>query len=292
MMAEKYNLFITVLAETTPTNQIIDPLTVMFCMLGVGLLAFWQIREPLLGSLNRCPIRRNRLPLFFPFFQLFVWLVAAGLLNEILRKILFSRPEHTIQFVQSLVLAAMEIAMAALFVLTARFAFVRGLKGFGLRFRTVGKDIFWAGVNLVAIYPVILLSLWLTIQAGQWFVGPEFDLQKHQTLVELNQAGPMWMKIGLIFSVVAVAPIFEELLFRGLLQSVLTAYLAKPWLSIGITSLLFASLHYGTHFFGIFALSCCLGYAYEKSGSLLRPIFIHVFFNASSVLAVLLFGAK
>ncbi|MBM4102577.1 MAG: CPBP family intramembrane metalloprotease [Planctomycetes bacterium] len=277
-----------ILAQYIQTIQITDLLTMLVFVVGVGLLIVWQVREPLLSALDRCPVRRNRLPLFFPFLQLFVWVAAMWLLGEILKKTLASRPESTMQFAQNLVVAALEVVMSAFFVLTARFAFVRGLKGFGLRFRTIGKDIFWAAVNLVAAYPAILLLLWLTIQAGRLFVGPDFELQKHQTLVELQNAATA-IKIFLIIATLFIVPVFEELLFRGLLQSTLTAYLARPWASIALTSMAFAAMHPGTHFFGIFALSCCLGYAYEKSGSILRPIFIHVLFNSASVLAALLF---
>jgi membrane protease YdiL (CAAX protease family) len=267
-------------------------LATLVCLTGVGLLIAWQIQEPLLSSLGRIPARRNRLPLFFPFLQLFVWIAATALLGEILKRTLASRPESVVRFAQTLVLVALEVAMSVFFVLTARFAFVRGLKGFGLRFRTIGKDIFWAAVNLIAAYPVILLLLWLTIQVGRLFVGPDFELPKHQSLVELSGNNPLWMKIFLVFSILVIVPAFEELLFRGLLQSTLTAYLARPWASIALTSVVFAAMHPGTHFFGIFALSCCIGYAYEKSGSLLRPIFIHVLFNSASVLAALLFEVK
>jgi membrane protease YdiL (CAAX protease family) len=273
--------------ENVQIEQITGVLTVVLILLGIGLLICWQAQYPLLSSLERCPVRRNRLPLYFPFFQLFVWLAAIGLLNIILQKALSGRSDTTIELYQNIVLMAVEITMAAFFVLVAQFAFVRGLKGFGLRFRTLGKDLFWAAVNLIAVYPVIIFVLWVTIQAGQWLVGPEFNLQKHQTLEELKNASTA-VKCFLVFSTLIIVPIFEELLFRGLLQSSLMAYLIKPWLAIGITSVLFASMHPGTHFLGIFALSICLGYAYEKSGSLLRPILIHIFFNSISVLAVLL----
>ena len=176
--------------------------------------------------------------------------------------------------------------MSIFFVLMARLAFVRELKGFGLQFRTAGKDLFWAAVNLTTVYPVILLALWVTMKTGQLLFGPDFFLEKHETLVELQNA-PVILKCFIVFSTLLVVPVFEELLFRGLIQSVLAAYLKRPWLAIGITSVLFASMHPWTHFLGIFALSVCLGYAYEKSGSLMRSIFIHVLFNTISILAVL-----
>jgi membrane protease YdiL (CAAX protease family) len=286
-MKRVYQDFFAAFMESIQTERIADILMVLFILLGIGLLIIWQVKYPLWSSLERCPIRRNRLPLFFPFLQVFVWLVAIGLLDIILKKVLSGRPDSTIQLAQSIVLTAVEVALAAFFVLTAEFAFVRGLKGFGLRFRTVGKDLFWAAVNLVAVYPVILLALWATIQTGQWLVGPEFNLEKHQTLKELENAS-MGVKCFLIFSTMIVVPVFEELLFRGLMQSTLTAYLTKPWPAIAITSVMFASMHPGTHFAGIFVLSVCLGYAYEKSGSLLRSIFIHILFNTISIVGVLL----
>lgn len=288
-MTKVYRDFFAAFMESIQTEQIADILMVLFILLGIGLLIVWQVRYPLWSSLERCPIRRNRLPLFFPFLQVFVWLAAIGLLDIILKKVLSGRPDSTILLAQSIVLTAVEVALAAFFILTAQFAFVRGLKGFGLRLCTVGKDLFWAAVNLVAVYPVILLALWVTIQAGQWLVGPDFNLEKHQTLEELQNAS-MAFKCFLIFSTLIIVPIFEELLFRGLMQSVLTAYFTKPWPAIAITSVVFASMHPGTHFAGIFVLSAGLGYAYEKSGSLLRPILIHLIFNSISIVAALLSG--
>jgi membrane protease YdiL (CAAX protease family) len=265
---------------------------VLFILLGIGLLICWQARCPLASSLDRCPIRRNRLPMYFPFFQLFVWMLATVLLNVILKKILSGKPDSTIQVAQTAVFTAVEATLAAFFIITAKFAFVRGLKGFGLRLRTVGKDIFWAAVNLTAVYPVILLALWLTIQTGQWISGPEFGLEKHPTLEELVKAS-MMVKCFIVFSTLIVVPVFEELLFRGLIQSTLTAHLGRPWQAIAITSLMFAALHPSvTHFAGLLVLSICLGYAYEKSGSLLRPMLIHVLFNTISITAVLISGLQ
>jgi membrane protease YdiL (CAAX protease family) len=60
------------------------------------------------------------------------------------------------------------------------------------------------------------------------------------------------------------------------------------WLAIAITSALFATIHANPpHWPALFVLSISIGYAYEKSGSLFRPIFIHALFNATSVISVL-----
>ncbi|MFZ9024246.1 MAG: type II CAAX prenyl endopeptidase Rce1 family protein [Anaerohalosphaeraceae bacterium] len=50
----------------------------------------------------------------------------------------------------------------------------------------------------------------------------------------------------------------------------------------------FAILHTPTHIPALFILSVGLGYAYERSGSLLRPILMHIFFNGLSITMTLL----
>ena len=85
-------------------------------------------------------------------------------------------------------------------------------------------------------------------------------------------------------------PVFEEFLFRGLIQSTARSYLKSPWLAIIATSLLFALMHLPEHWPAIFILSLAIGYSYERSGSLFRPIFIHIMFNTANVCAALLAG--
>jgi len=115
----------------------------------------------------------------------------------------------------------------------------------------------------------------------------------------------------IIITTIAVVPVFEEMLFRGMFQTMIRSFFRRSslvarrtshgsrapshealngaWLAIAISSGLFAMIHLNTdHWPALFVLSVCMGYAYEKSGSLLRPIFIHCIFNASSVLSVLI----
>ena len=55
-----------------------------------------------------------------------------------------------------------------------------------------------------------------------------------------------------------------------------------------ITSLLFASIHEDvSHWPSLFVLALGLGYVYEKSGSLLRSIFMHALFNGINIAIVL-----
>jgi membrane protease YdiL (CAAX protease family) len=64
---------------------------------------------------------------------------------------------------------------------------------------------------------------------------------------------------------------------------------AMRWVAIIITSLVFAVIHPLWTAPLIFLLSVCLGYAYERTGSLWVPIVMHAMFNTSSTLMFLLF---
>jgi hypothetical protein len=60
------------------------------------------------------------------------------------------------------------------------------------------------------------------------------------------------------------------------------------WLAVIITSLVFAIIHPLWTAPMIFLLSLCLGYAYERTGSLWVPIIMHAMFNTSSTVMFLL----
>lgn len=262
-------------------NDILFELTLGFYSIGFLLFIARWFAHPF-------PIRRTRLPLFFALMQIIVWLAAAIIANEVLKRILHDKSESAILFAQYAASASLQVVLGTALLCFAQAFFIRGLKGFGLRGKTLFSD-FWQGaLNLLAIYPVILFALQTTILVGILFVGKDFALEQHESLAELAQSGSPAMKILLVASAVLIAPVFEELLFRGLVQSTLTAHLQKPFVSIVITSLIFSAFHPSTHFAGIFVLSCGLGLAYEKSGSLLRSIWMHVLFNSISIIGTLL----
>ena len=98
----------------------------------------------------------------------------------------------------------------------------------------------------------------------------------------------MFVQILLAFVAVVVAPLIEETIFRGLFQTTLRSYLGRPWVAIIVTSVLFTAVHENlTHWPALFVLALGMGYSYEKTGSLWRPIFMHAIFNGMSVAAVM-----
>lgn len=106
-------------------------------------------------------------------------------------------------------------------------------------------------------------------------------------LMQRNEATP-WVLWVTIFNAALLAPVFEEVLFRGHIQTALTAALPwSRWPAIVITSLLFASIHDPWAAPAIFTLSLAIGVAYEWSGSLWVAIGVHVAFNAISTVGFL-----
>ncbi|MBP7075257.1 MAG: CPBP family intramembrane metalloprotease [Rhabdochlamydiaceae bacterium] len=92
-----------------------------------------------------------------------------------------------------------------------------------------------------------------------------------------------------LLSIVVIAPIVEELLFRGTLQQFLKKYFSIKT-SIAVTALIFACFHFsasqGLGNFSLipslFTFACFLGYTYERQGSIFASIGLHLTFNLAS----------
>lgn len=105
---------------------------------------------------------------------------------------------------------------------------------------------------------------------------PEGWTQSYSERVELVRLAPAWM---LYLSSVVVAPLAEELVFRGLVYRSLKGGMPRL-LAAALSSLLFAVLH-GTIVWMLytFLLGVLLCVLYERTRSLLACIACHVAFN-------------
>jgi membrane protease YdiL (CAAX protease family) len=95
-------------------------------------------------------------------------------------------------------------------------------------------------------------------------------------------------RVPIILLAVVVAPVTEELAFRGYLYGVIKRYLgAIP--ALVLSGILFALIHLNLpSFFPLLVLASVFALAYEVSGSLLVPMTMHALFNAFSLILVLL----
>ena len=100
-----------------------------------------------------------------------------------------------------------------------------------------------------------------------------------------------------LLTIVVVAPIVEEIIFRGTLQQWLKRFLPLKF-AIGLSALAFSCFHFssmqGLGNFALipslFVLACFLGYNYERQGSIYASVGLHITFNLISTLQILFFS--
>jgi membrane protease YdiL (CAAX protease family) len=92
-----------------------------------------------------------------------------------------------------------------------------------------------------------------------------------------------------LLGTVFFAPVFEEIIFRGLLYATLRRRLACPVAAI-LSAAIFAIAHgYGAAGFGsVFVSGLLWAIAYERTGSLLPNTAAHVLNNVAAAVGVLL----
>jgi len=168
-----------------------------------------------------------------------------------------------------------------------------GLAAFGLSLRDRGRTVRTGLATLAFIVPAAFLTLALFGWLGR-LLGFEAPAVAHEGLLQILEA-PLAIRVVFIATAAVAAPLVEEMVFRGMLQTTLRqgGLTPGPWSAILIVSALFAGIHVPalTTYLalpGLFVLAVGMGYAYEKSGSLWPPIVIHAVFNGVNLAAVLL----
>jgi membrane protease YdiL (CAAX protease family) len=265
-----------------------DPMMYGFLGAGIVVLIVLTIRRicwPQKFTLKGTPGRPNRVN---PAFLL-APLLAVALVQALFGTFFPKQLDHTGSLdsqtipIKLIAVAAMQFAWLATALVIAYAGFPLGLaRGLGLSARHWIYDSLRAVVAVLAVLPMTSLAL----VVSQWLMGQ----QKHemlQILERLPQLGLQW-KLLLAFSAIVLAPVTEEIFFRGLCQSVLRKYLKRPWAAVLITAALFAAMHATSELPALPALmilGIVLGYNYERTGRLWAPILIHSMFNALSIVA-------
>jgi len=150
---------------------------------------------------------------------------------------------------------------------------------FGVDRMPVGRSLLLGISLLVSAYPMVFVvdyvaSILLRVNSAN-------DSQEIIRIFENAPAAAQ--RIPIILLAVVIAPVAEELTFRGYLYAVIKRYFgAVPaLLSSGI---LFALIHLNlASFFPLLVLALVFTVAYELSGSLLVPMTMHATFNAISL---------
>lgn len=166
----------------------------------------------------------------------------------------------------------------------AAFSFRRGLAGFGLTTRRLPRDLLVGLGLLLAFDPIGAGLLWFANAIMLWLGMEPPDHRFVQFLHDPNTPDAirplLWLGPALI------APIAEEVFFRGMLQTVLRRTLRSRLFGVLVAAGIFGFAHYNQPqavlpllVFGLFT-----GIAYERTGSLVGPIAFHAIFNLKNLL--------
>jgi membrane protease YdiL (CAAX protease family) len=101
-----------------------------------------------------------------------------------------------------------------------------------------------------------------------------------------------WIMLAVV---VIGAPVSEEIIYRGFIQTALARMTRSHWFAILATTGLFAIVHLGAvtwyALLPLAVLSVMMGLAYARTGVLWVPIAVHALFNASNVVMAMIANA-
>ncbi len=152
----------------------------------------------------------------------------------------------------------------------------------------IGAGCLLVSLPLVYASSVVSTSVYEIVTRSTIHEPIAHDMLK--TIVSSRESAAAWALAGLA---VIAAPIHEELLYRGFLQSAAFRLTGRPWPSIIATSAVFALGHLsaGVPSYAIaslFMLSLCLGFTFEKTRRIGVPIAMHMLFNAANIALAML----
>jgi uncharacterized protein len=142
-----------------------------------------------------------------------------------------------------------------------------------------------AGVVTVLIALPVLTGINITWTLTLNFFGLDTTRQE---LVDIfaNADGP-GVILGMTFLAVVLAPLVEEVVFRGGMFRYLRTR-APDWIAFPLPAAIFAILHGNLVAFGpLFALGIIFAIAYERTGRIAVPIIAHALFNLNTVVLIL-----
>jgi len=206
---------------------------------------------------------------------LVVMQLATTLLVAAVRKFAHTTPADTTQLVtQTLLLDWLGLALVAALLVWRRLPWHTA---FGTSWRSLGRCAVQGTLGFLAVLPFFWFYSAL-YELGLRWCGIEPELQK--VAVTITDEQPLGLRIYLLGVAVAVAPFFEEILFRGIILPVLSKRLGVGR-AIIVVAVLFAAVHlHVPALLPLFVMSVAFSLAYLYTGNLLVPVIMHGLFNA------------
>ena len=249
--------------------------------------------QPVQLSYEPAPLSTTLSPaelLLAAFIGFITMIAAGGLLNVMFSPSVATTPGPT----------TAPAASPSAMVLASTFGSLAGLGATLLMLKTLHRDSF-ARIGLSTAHlkgAMKSVLLWIVIILPVTFLSMVFFSWLYQVLnLHTETEHPLLRMLTqfpqllplVVVSAVVLAPVFEELIFRGCIQTSLAMLLrnnliARRWFPILISSGIFALVH-GEFWMmpPLFVLAVGLGYSYTRTGRLWVPMAVHAAFNGVSI---------
>ncbi len=271
----------------------------IFPLLGAAVIALLIWRGPLRpGSLDGAPRRNVRLTVHHLLWAMMLMimgsLLVAGLVQTFWPQVADGQGAAALNDLDYTLI--LWLGQATLFPVVGLIIWLiakqpRGAAEFGLKPARPWRDIALGLGACAAAIPVVLAIMACVMLISILWVEPPPPVQ-HEMLERVMQVESPWVLLAMFASAVAAAPICEEIIYRGLFQNVLVAIdgaAKRPWAVVIISSCWFTLAHSAVNWQALpalFVLGLFLGWLYERTGSLLPSIVLHMSFNAFNFLWV------
>jgi|GEM_PF-5610979 len=257
-----------------------------FLLYPVGIFLFLALLKKSCFSTKKTYEEKSALP--DPFETFFIFLAAIIIIPFIMLFIIQSFSLNSTQVVRFLARTLITITSVLLLlkiIVPVSYRHIVGKK----HFYAMWQGFLWALAIAWIIFSLYIISR----SVIQYFTNIPPPQQEALMLLKQHKDTPVLYGV-FIFAITTWLPIYEELIFRGLIQNLLLLKL-RPTIAIALTSAIFALFHYSrlqgsdniAVIISIFCLSLFLGRIYFKERSILAPIALHVTYN-SIMLAIFL----
>ncbi|MGB9212483.1 MAG: type II CAAX endopeptidase family protein [Halobacteriota archaeon] len=170
-----------------------------------------------------------------------------------------------------------DIVSVALIVALVLSFYKEKLSSLGLKTKKLPKALLYGVVGFVVAFVVAAI---VGYPIEQYF-GVDVTQQALSQSATVSGLLPLVLLSGVI-----IAPICEEIVFRGYLYKAFRDRF-KPWYAIVMSAALFSAIHLeplaAVH---LFVIGIVLAYVYEKTDNLMAPIALHMLNNAVAFLVV------
>lgn len=191
-----------------------------------------------------------------------------------------SANKNLLTFISLLNTGIMDLLILGFILYFIKIKYGQEIRTIGLEIQHAHRFIFLGALSYVAFLPILALLLLLIF----WLATVFNYLPQQQPLFDLFfLEQKAWILACSVIMVVLLGPIVEEVFFRGFAYNAIK----RRWgvkTAILVTAFVFAALHKNLiGFFPILALGLLLAYMYERTGSLISAITIHILHNTIMV---------